>query len=233
MILGIETSSQVSSVAIVSESRVLAEISTHTRFSHSATLIENIEKLFKLSETAREDLTAVAVSIGPGSFTGLRIGLATAKSLAYAWKIPILGISTAEVLAFNFFATNHELWQLIDAQKNFAYLGRFSAADGFPKSLEDIKILPLDEILSRAKNSERSIILQGDLVDKKIFGKIDLPSNVSIAPIHLRTPRASSLAIAGKLRLDAGKIDSVMNLEPMYLRRSEAEELFERRRHEN
>lgn len=233
MILGIETSSQVSSVAIVSESRVLGEISIHTRFSHSATLIENIAQLFKITEINRENLKAIAVSIGPGSFTGLRIGLATAKSLAYAWRIPILGIPTTETLAFHFFKTDSELWQLIDAQKNSAYLGKFDAAQGFPKLIDEIKILPIKEILDRAEKSDRSIILQGDIIEKKILGKIDLPQNVSIAPIHLRMPRASCAAIAGRIRFDAGKIDSVMNLEPLYLRRSEAEELFDRRKHES
>ena len=233
MILGIETSSQVSSVAIVSESRVLGEVSIYTRFSHSAKLIENIAQLFKITEVNRENLKAIAVSIGPGSFTGLRIGLATAKSLAYAWKIPILGIPTTETLAFHFFKTDSELWQLIDAQKSSAYLGRFSAVNGFPKSIDEIKILPIKEILDQAEKSDRSIILQGDLIEKKILGKIDLPKNISIAPINLRMPRASCAAIAGRIRFDAGKIDSVMNLEPLYLRRSEAEELFDRRKHES
>ena len=233
MILGIETSSQVSSVAVVSDKKIVAEISTQTRFTHSETLLENIANVLKIAEVSEKDLKAIAVSIGPGSFTGLRIGLASAKSLAYAWKIPIIGVPTTEALAFHFFNCDAEIWQLIDAQKNSACLGRFSTVDGIPKSIDEIKILPIVEILERAKNSNRNIILQGEIVNKKIEGKIDLPSNIFLAPINLRMPRASCVAIAGFERLNSNRIDNVMNLEPLYLRRSEAEELFERRANGN
>lgn len=233
MILALETSSKVSSVAVADENRIVSEISVQTRFTHSETLLENIQTALKIAETDFENISAVAVGIGPGSFTGLRIGLATAKSLSYAWKIPIIGVPTSEALACHFAHSNSEIWQLIDAQKNSAYLSKFDCSDNIPKQIDDIKILPIPEILSRAENSQRRIIFQGDIVDKKFAGKteskIELPTNVSLAPIHMRLPRASNVAIAGINRLEKNLIDNVMNLEPMYLRRSEAEILFDRR----
>ena len=223
MILALETSSKVSSVAVADENRIAAEISAQTRFTHSETLLENIQAAFKIAETGFENI------IGPGSFTGLRIGLATAKSFSYAWKIPIIGVPTTEALAYHFSNTSSEVWQLIDAQKNSAYLGRFDCSENIPQQIDDIKILPIPEILSRAENSQRRIIFQGDIIDKKFAGKIALPENISLAPIHLRLPRAACVAAAGLNRLTKNLIDNVMNLEPMYLRRSEAEILFDRR----
>ena len=229
MILALETSSKVSSVAVADENRIAAEISAQTRFTHSETLLENVQAALKIAETDFENISAVAVGIGPGSFTGLRIGLATAKSFSYAWKIPIIGVPTTEALAYHFSNTSSEVWQLIDAQKNSAYLGRFDCSENIPQQIDDIKILPIPEILSRAENSQRRIIFQGDIIDKKFAGKIALPENISLAPIHLRLPRAACVAVAGLNRLANNLIDNVMNLEPMYLRRSEAEILFDRR----
>ena len=229
MILALETSSKVSSVAVADENRIVSEISAQTRFTHSETLLENVQAALKIAETDFENISAVAVGIGPGSFTGLRIGLATAKSFSYAWKIPIIGVPTTEALAYHFSNTSSEVWQLIDAQKNSAYLGRFDCSENIPQQIDDIKILPIPEILSRAENSQRRIIFQGDIIDKKFAGKIELPENISLAPIHLRLPRAACVAVAGLNRLANNLIDNVMNLEPMYLRRSEAEILFDRR----
>ena len=101
-ILAMDTATMVSSVAVATKERVLAELTAETRYTHSETLVVNIEEVMRLADVKREELSAGAVSLGPGSFTGLRIGLATAKAISYALSIPLVGVPTLEVLAAAF-----------------------------------------------------------------------------------------------------------------------------------
>ena len=215
-ILGIETATRAASVAVIFNGKILAESLCESPQSFSETLMPRVEEVIKISG-AFEKLDAVAVSIGPGSFTGLRIGLATAKALAYAWNIKIIGVPTLQAMAYNF--PSAKVLPLIDAQKNRAYSQLF---DNFlPQS--DLEVRPIDEIISEAGKSDGEIFLCGDVLNKI---KVPLPPNVKLAPPHLRMPRASCVAICAE---DLGKVDNVMNLEPLYIRRAEAEELWEKR----
>ncbi len=215
-ILGIETSTRAASVAVISDGKILAESLRESPQSFSETLMPQVEEVIKISGTF-ENLDAVAVSIGPGSFTGLRIGLATAKALAYAWGIKIIGVPTLLAMSYNF--PNAKVVPLIDAQKNRAYYQLF---EDF-LSLTDLKIEPIDKIVNEVGNLAGDFLLCGDVLHKI---KVPLPPNVKLAPSHLRMPRASAVAICAA---DLNKFDNVMNLEPLYIRRSEAEELWEKR----
>ena len=112
---------------------------------------------------------------------------------------------------------------MLDAQKNRAYVRRFK--NFLPQS--EIEIKPIDDIVLSAGEIEGEVFLCGDILHKI---KVDMPENVKIAPINLRMPRAANVAMCGRDLLNAGNFDNVMNLEPLYIRRSEAEELWERRR---
>lgn len=215
-ILGIETATKAASVAVVADGKVLAESVRESPQSFSETLMLQVEEVIKVSG-AFNNLDAVAVSIGPGSFTGLRIGLATAKALAYAWGIKIIGVPTLRAMSYNF--PNSKVMPLIDAQKNRAYCQMFE--DCSPLSKLEIK--PIDEIVTELGDLDGEIFLCGDVLTKI---KIPLPPNVRLAPPNLRMPRASSVAVCAE---DLGRVDNVMNLEPLYVRRSEAEELWEKR----
>ena len=220
LILGIEAATRVASAAVVSDEKILAEISQEARLTHSETLLPQIEQVLKIAGAEKVD--AVAVSLGPGSFTGLRIGLATAKALAYAWQIKILGVPTLQAIAYHFPASSATVLPMLDAQKNRAYVQAFRA--GAPVSKLEVK--SIDEIVTSAGKIDGEVFLCGDVLGKI---KVALPPNVKIAPINLRMPRAVNVALCGKALLDAGEISNVMNLEPLYVRRSEAEELWERR----
>ncbi|MBQ6297030.1 MAG: tRNA (adenosine(37)-N6)-threonylcarbamoyltransferase complex dimerization subunit type 1 TsaB [Selenomonadaceae bacterium] len=215
-ILGIETSTRAASVAVISDGKILAESLCESPQSFSETLMPQVEEVIKISG-AFENLDAVAVSIGPGSFTGLRIGLATAKALAYAWGIKIIGVPTLLAMSYNF--PNAKVVPLIDAQKNRAY---YQAFDDM-LSITDLDIEPIDEIVDDLKSFAGNFLLCGDVLHKI---KVPLPDNVKLAPPHLRMPRASAVAWCAE---DLNKVDNVMNLEPLYVRRSEAEELWEKR----
>jgi len=220
LILGIETSTRAAGVALISDEKILAEISQESKLYHSENLLPQIEKVLKIANVEKVD--AIAVSLGPGSFTGLRIGLAAAKALSYAWQVKIIGVPTLQALAFHFPRSSAQILTLIDAQKNSAYVQTFQNA----VPIDEVKVKPIAEILKAASESGDEIILCGDVLSKI---KSELPANVTFAPTHLRMPRAVNVAICGKNLLDAGKEGNVMDMEPLYLRRSEAEELWDRR----
>ena len=220
-ILGIETSTKAASVAVISDDKVLAEVIQESHSPHSETLQVHIEEVLKNSG-AEKKIDAVAVSIGPGSFTGLRIGLAAAKVLAYVWKIKIIGVPTLQAMSYNFPTNSVTVLPLIDAQKNRAYVQQFRNCS--PQN--NIEVKPIDEIVTSAEQIDGEVFLCGDVLHKI---KVELPENVKFAPINFQMPRASNVALCGKNLLDAGKEDNLMNLEPLYVRRSEAEVLWEKR----
>ena len=220
IILGIEAATRVASVAVISEEKILAEISQEAKLTHSETLLPQIEQALKIANVEKVD--AVAVSIGPGSFTGLRIGLATAKALCYAWNIKIIGVPTLQAISYHFPTSNAIIIPMLDAQKNRAYCQKFKNC----RALSKLEIKSIDEIVAGAGKIDAEIFLCGDVLHKI---KIDLPQNVKIAPINCRMPRAVNVALFGKNLIDAGGISNVMNIEPLYIRRSEAEELWEQR----
>ena len=220
IILGIEAATRVASVAVVSDEKILAEISQEAKLTHSETLLPQIEQVLKIANV--EKIDAVAVSIGPGSFTGLRIGLATAKALSYAWQIKIIGVPTLQAISYHFPTNNAVIIPMLDAQKNRAYFQKFKSC----KPLSEIEVKNIDEIVSGAGEIDSEVFLCGEVLNKI---KIDLPPNVKIAPINCKMPRAVNVAMCGKDLIDAGEISNVMNIEPLYIRRSEAEELWERR----
>lgn len=219
-ILAIETATKASGVAVISDEKFLAEINCEDIKAHSETLMPQIEEVLKISGAEKVD--AVAVSIGPGSFTGLRIGLAAAKSLAYAWKIKIIGVPTLQAMAYNFPINSATVLPMLDAQKNRAYVQKFKNC----VALSDIEVKPIEEIITQAGEVDGEIFLCGDVLHKI---KIPLPKNVKIAPINLKMPRAVNVAICGKKFFEEEKFSNVMDLEPLYIRRSEAEVLWEKR----
>ena len=217
-IAAIETATRAASVAVCDENKC-TEITQDSRLTHSETLLPHFKQLLQMSNVTRDKIEAIAVSIGPGSFTGLRIGLASAKALAYAWNIQIIGVPTLMSLAYHFpFST---VMAMIDAQKNRAYVQIFKRL----KSVTEIEILNIEDAVNKAESMKDEIIICGDVCHKIK----SLPENVIIAPVNMRMPRATNVALCGRDLLADGKIDNVMNMEPIYIRRSEAEVLWEQR----
>ena len=216
-VAAIETATRAASVAVCNEDK-FTEITQDSKLTHSETLLPQFKEVLAMANVNREMIDAIAVSIGPGSFTGLRIGLAAAKALAYAWNVKIIGVPTLHALAYHFpYST---VMPMIDAQKNRAYVQIFQKL----QPVTDIEILTIDDALAKAE-SFGEVIICGDICHKIK----SLPDNVKIAPINMRMPRAVNVALCGRDLLDNGKVDNVMNIEPMYIRRSEAEVLWEKR----
>ncbi len=229
-ILSIDTSSQVSSVAVLSAERVAAELSMQGALTHSETLMPHIGTALEMARVKKNELEGVAVSIGPGSFTGLRIGLAAAKMMAYALHIPLIAVPTLEALAHHTICEGVRLVPMMDAQKGNVYAQEFAweaGAEGLTlREAHPLVILPLSEVLAGLAESPQPVLLLGDALQKKT--STPLPSGVHLAPIHARMPRAACVGLAALARLARGAVDDPVSIAPLYLRRSEAEVLWEK-----
>ncbi len=228
-ILAIDTATMVSSVAVADKDRLLAELTVQTRLTHSETLLPHVEQVLKMAGVEKAALDGVAVSLGPGSFTGLRIGLAAAKAIAYGLDIPIFGIPTTEALAWHYPVPGVAVVPFIDAQKGNVYSAVYQWQDDGFEEISPVQVYTLQGALELCEAQPVHVLAVGDMAVKRLAGREDLPSNVQVPPPHVVMPRAANVAMAGLKRLAAGQEDSVMNLEPVYIRRSEAEVLWEKR----
>ena len=199
--------------------------------THSETLMPHIETALGMARVEKSELEGIAVSIGPGSVTGLRIGLASAKMMAYALHIPLIAVPTLEALAHHYICEGVRLVPMMDAQKGNVYVQEFTwRADEDALTLHEespLAILPLAEVIAGLSETEQPVLLFGDAMQKKTT--LALPANVRLAPIHARMPRAACVGLAALTRLARGEIDDPVTAVPLYLRRSEAEVLWEKR----
>lgn len=186
-----------------------------------------IKQLLDMADKTRRDLTAIAVSIGPGSFTGLRIGMATAKTMAYALGIPIVGVPTMEGLAWNCPLDGVCLSAMLDAQKGNVYTARYRFESGTLIVEEEACVRPYEEAVEVLQGLNVPCIVVGER--QAIRDASLLTGKVRLAPPHLFAPRAASVALCAEARLQRGEADDVMQLEPLYIRRAEAEVLWEKR----
>ena len=229
MILGIDTSTIVSSVALIDNNKVLAELNVQHKLTHSEMLMPNIDTLLKLGSVNKGDLTAIAVSIGPGSFTGLRIGLATAKALAYALKIPIVGVSSLEALAYNFKLPEIYIMPLLDAQKGNCYTALYCWENEQLSIKKPAFVENLEDILDMATGLDKKVLLLGESAVKYAQKIVGVSQNIILASPQNIFAKATSVGLAGANLLNSGRVDDVMTLEPCYIRKSEAEVLWEKR----
>lgn len=220
-ILAIDTSSMTGSVALSHGDTVLAESLVNVRSTHSERLLLQVEQVLKAANTTVEELDLLAVVHGPGSFTGLRVGLATAKGLATAIGIPVVGLSTLEVLAMNLPLCPYPVCAFLDARKQEVYSCLYDCRNGFPEAVSEESVLPPAELLRRL---DGDIALVGDavplyrsMIDEQLGGRAMLP------PAVAHQPRASSAAALAVRRYAAGQLATVEELTPCYIRPSDAD----------
>ena len=227
LILGIDTATSVCSLALYDGRRVLAEWNADSGLTHSEKMMPQLEALLQSCALDKTALRGIAVSIGPGSFTGLRIGVTSAKTLAYALDIPVTGVTTPLVLAYNLPAPGIWLSPLIDGQKGQVYQTVYEWRDGRMLETEKIALKPLTEALALLARSGRECRLLGECLAEPADG---WPENVRPVPPYLAKPRASVVAMLGYDSISAGKWANPVDLEPWYMKKSEAELLWEQRR---
>lgn len=229
-ILAIDTATLVSGVAIANEDKLMAELTLQTRLTHSEVLMPHIQQIMQMTKLEKNQLEAIAVSIGPGSFTGLRIGLATAKTMAYALNIPVIGVSTLAAQAYNCQTTAETLLlPLLDAQKGNVYTAQYRFIDNEFKEITEPSVRNFAELLEEIKDSGQEAMFLGEAAVKNRQAILEAGGKIRLANPHLIMPRAASVAMLGLKKLKIGEVSNVMDLEPFYIRRSEAEVLWEQR----
>lgn len=189
------------------------------------TAYPHMDEMIKEAGVSKKDITAVAVSIGPGSFTGLRIGLATAKMLSYIWKVPLAGVDTLEALAWNMAGSQAFILPLLDAQRGNVYAALYGAFDEMWQE-EKEEAAPIDQVIEAALTHGGPVIAVGECADK--YKDKLVSAGIKLAPPHSRLARAGSVAMAGLKKIREGKTDSPLSILPNYIRRSEAEVLWEK-----
>lgn len=226
-ILAIDTATLVSSVALATVDNLLAEITLQTKKTHSELLMPHIAKLLDMAQVAKSDLKGVAVSIGPGSFTGLRIGLSTAKTLAYALRIPVVGVPTLAAMAYGCPVPGVILAPMLDAQKGNVYQALFEWHQGELKEIQPAIVTEVTAALESLSQQERPVIVMGESAVMYRDKIEQIGKNLILAAPHVVIQRASSVAGLGYKLIKQGVRHDVMGLEPLYIRRSEAEVLWE------
>lgn len=164
--------------------------------------------------------------MGPGSFTGLRIGLATAEAMAYSWQCYLHGVDTLKALAHNISIEGIVLSPVLDAQKGNYYQALYQWQDGKLVELAGTEVVNKDRLLERIAEFGATALILGEC---KKLEKVGLPANVKLAPKTLLMPKASSVALVAETEFDPEADKKIFGLEPYYIRRSEAEELWEQR----
>lgn len=228
-ILALDTATMVSSVAIASPDKLLAEVTLQTKLTHSEVLMPHVQQVLAMANIKKTELDAIAVSVGPGSFTGLRIGLAAAKSMAYALGIPLVGVSTLEAMAWHYPVPGIYTLSVLDAQKGDVYAGLYSWQQEAVHLVKPVEVLPFAEVIDFCQNLDLPVVIIGDIAQKKQALIRAAGSNIIAAQPHMIMPRAANVAMLAQKKLAAGRTDEVMTLEPLYIRRSEAEVLWEKR----
>lgn len=230
-ILAIDTSGLVASVAILDGDSMLSEYMVNYKKTHSETLMPMIAEIIHMTETDKASFDAIAIAGGPGSFTGLRIGSATAKGIAQMYDLPIISVPTVDALAYNIWATDSLVVPIMDARRNQTYTGIYEySEDGEMKVLMEQCAISVEELVEKLNGMGRSVIFLGDGV-VRFKELIDGTLKVShkYAPVHHSRQRAGAVAVLGAKYYEQGKYTTAEEHEPEYLRKSQAEREREER----
>ena len=225
-ILAFDSSGLVASVAVLTEEQMIAEYTVNYKKTHSQTLLPMLDEVAKMTELDLHDIDAIAIAAGPGSFTGLRIGSATAKGLGLALKKPIVAVPTLEGLACNLYGCEDILCPMMDARRKQVYTGLYTFADGQMQVLKEQTACPVEEILQQAGNFGKKVHFLGDGVPvyrsviEEVMQKTGTP--YVFAPAHMSRQRAGAVGIRAFEYLRAGKTETAAEHAPVYLRKSQA-----------
>ena len=223
-ILGLDSSGIVASVAVVEDDTMIAEYSVNYKKTHSQTLLPMLDEVAKMTELDLNTIDAIAVAGGPGSFTGLRIGSATAKGLGLALEKPLISVPTVEALAFNLYDVQGLICPIMDARRNQVYTGIYRFEDHKLQVVEDQMAVPVGELLEKLNGYGQQVTFLGDGVP--VFREIILEKaefSCSFAPAHVNRQRAAAVAALGLVYYQEGRYKTAREHMPDYLRVSQAE----------
>ena len=222
-ILGIESSSLVASAAVVENEVTLAEYTVNYKKTHPQTLLPMIDEMMRLLDMEPSAVDAIAVSGGPGSFTGLRIGSATAKGLGLALKKPLIHVPTLDAMAYGLFGASGLICPMMDARRQQVYTGIYRFEERFEIVMEQ-SALAVADLAERLNALGERVIFLGDGVpvyEKQLAETLTVP--YCFAPAHVNRQRAASVAALGAVYFAEEKTETAAEHKPDYLRKSQAE----------
>jgi len=224
--LAVDTSGLTASCAVVEDGKVIAEVSTKHGKTHSQKILPMIKTTLSMLDREMKDVDLFASSIGPGSFTGLRIGVVTIKGLAYSLKKPAYGVPTLDALAYSMPDFNGIISPMLDARNNQVFTAFYRKLNGRLEKLSPDSGITIKDWIDKAGEFNEDIMVLGDAADlhlprlKEIFGnKIFCPQ------LAMTYPRGSAIALLAEEAFHSNNVITAYELEPFYLRKSQAERL--------
>ena len=217
MLLAIDTSTDTASLALAQDNTVLAELTWRSKQNHTTQLLPNLNQLFKLTESDVKSLTAIIVAQGPGSFNGLRVGVSAAKGLAFSLGIPIIGINSLEVAAYQYAETGLPICAIFNAGRSEIATATYQKKN---RKWQQLMAADIVTVAHRCSQITGKTLFCGEFLPT-VAGQIKelLKKNAVIPPQIPDFKRASFLLELGQQRLNSGNIDDAVTLQPIYLRR--------------
>ena len=228
-ILAMDSSGLVASVAVLEEETLLAEYTINHKKTHSQTLLPMLDEIIRMTETDLSEIDAIAVAAGPGSFTGLRIGSATAKGLGLALDKPLISVPTLEGLAANLWGWEEYICPMMDARRKQVYTGIYRFKGGRLEVVEDQVACPVEELMEACGRLEGKVIFLGDGVPvyrdviEVSMERFKDRLSWSCAPAHMNRQRAGAVGRLALEYLRQGRQETAAEHAPVYLRKSQAE----------
>ena len=224
LLLAIDTTTNICSVALGERDKLWAEIILNTKKTHSQRLMPAVQNLLRDADVDKRQIEGIAVALGPGSFTGIRIGMATVQGLSHGLGIPVTGVMTLDALAEGCGNFPKLICPILDARREQVYTGLYRGGDRGPTRLEPPAALPLDDLIARIKNYDEDVIFSGDALEtfrKKL--RTALGDKYMEMPFSSRLNRASLVLQKGFKNWEKDGPTSVYALRPFYIRLPEAE----------
>ena len=224
-ILALETSAKAVSAAVSEDGKILCSSYQDTGLTHSRTLMPIVEHILKNTGLTVADMDAIAVAAGPGSFTGIRIGVAAAKGLAFAADKPAVGVSTLAAMARNVAFCDGLVVCAMDARRQQVYNALFEAKDGQLTRLTPDRAIALEELAEELRSDPRPKTVVGDGARLCFAHLTEAGISCRLAPAQLVMQNAMSVALEAEAMAAEGKLVSAQALEPVYLRPAQADRL--------
>ena len=223
LILAFETSAKAASVALMDENKLLGESYQNTGLTHSQTLMVMAEDLLKQCSKTVKDVTAAAVAAGPGSFTGVRIGVAAAKGFAWGQQLPLYGVSTLEAMALSLGAWDGYVCPVMDARRSQVYNALFKVSCGECTRVREDRAISLKDLGEDLQTLEKPVFLVGDGSILCYNSLLECNANLVLPQEHRMHQRAVGAALCARKKILAGEEGNGASLTPNYLRLSQAE----------
>jgi tRNA threonylcarbamoyladenosine biosynthesis protein TsaB len=229
-VLAVDTSSLAATVAIMDDSTLLGEYTIIHKKTHSQKIMPMINELMNTIEIKPSDIDIYAASSGPGSFTGLRIGITTIKAMAYAVNKPVVSVPTLDALAYNIPMTESLVCPMMDARNNQVYTALYKKEGLKQSKITEYMGISIEELVKLVKGKNHKVVFVGDAVKiHKEYFKRELEEKCEFAPGHLMLQRAASVAQLAFVRANEGMTESCFDMVPFYLRKSQAEREYEKK----